>query len=338
MSATPPTGVTVKDFKSDQQVKWCPGCGDHSILTQLQKVLAANGADRDRTVFVSGIGCSSRFPYYMETYGFHGIHGRAPAVATGVKCANPELDVWVVTGDGDALSIGGNHFLHTLRRNVGLKVVLFNNRIYGLTKGQYSPTSEFGTRTRSSPQGSIDHPMHPISVAIGAEVTFVARAIDTDVQHLQYVLKRASEHRGTAFVEVYQNCQVFNPGAFGFATDRTAKADNVLYLEHGQPLIFGKNREKGIRLNGDLLEVVPVDKVPRDDLIIHDERNPDPSMAFRLARMHYPDFPEPMGVFLAQQKPVYEDLLMEQIHAARAKSGPGQLAALFAAGETWTVE
>ena len=336
MSASP-AKVEPKDFKSDQQVKWCPGCGDHSVLVQIQKVLASRGADKDRTVFVSGIGCSSRFPYYMETYGFHTIHGRAPAIATGVKCANPDLDVWVVTGDGDALSIGGNHILHTIRRNVGLKIILLNNRIYGLTKGQYSPTSEFGTRTKSSPHGSIDHPVHPISVAIGAEITFVARCVDTDVQHLQSVLNRAAQHKGTAFVEVYQNCQVYNANAYGFLTDRETKGENVVYLEHGKPLIFGKNREKGLRLAGDQPQIVNLKDVSPDDLIIHDEKLADPTMAFRLARMHHPEFPEPLGVFRAVEKPTYEQLLMGQIEAATAKQGPGELEKLFVAGETWTV-
>ncbi len=329
--------LTFKDFKTDQQVKWCAGCGDHSILVQLQKVLAEKQADRDHTVFVSGIGCSSRFPYYMDTFGFHGIHGRAPAIATGVKCANKNLDVWVVTGDGDALSIGGNHFLHTIRRNIGLKIILFNNRIYGLTKGQYSPTSDFGTRTKSSPHGSIDHPFHPISVALGAEVTFVARAIDVDVQHLQYVLKRASQHPGTAFVEVYQNCQVYNNDAYAWATDRKIKNDHLIYLEHGKPLIFGTERDKGIRLHGDEPEVVEMAKATPDDLVIHDERNEDPSMAFRLARMHHPEFPVPVGVFRAVEKPVYEEMLMDQIAAAREK-GPADLQAVFHAGDTWEVK
>ena len=253
--------LTAKDFKTNQQVKWCPGCGDYSILSQIQRTLADLGSNPDQTVFVSGIGCSSRLPYYMNTYGFHSIHGRAAAVATGVKCANPDLDVWIITGDGDALSIGGNHFLHTLRRNVGLKIILFNNEIYGLTKGQYSPTSVLGTRTKSSPSGSIDHPMHPISVAIGAEITFVARAIDSDIKHLRYVLQRAAEHRGTAFVEVFQNCQVYNPGAFDYVTDRKTKHDNIVYLEHGKPLIFGNDRDKGIRLNGEEPEAVDLKHV-----------------------------------------------------------------------------
>jgi len=329
--------LSAKAFKSDQQVKWCPGCGDHSVLVQVQKVLASIGARRECTVFVSGIGCSSRFPYYMGTYGIHGIHGRAPAIATGVKCANPTLDVWVVTGDGDALSIGGNHILHTIRRNVGLKIILLNNRIYGLTKGQYSPTSEFGTRTKSSPQGSIDHPIHPISVAIGSEITFVARTIDTDVAHVQYVLRRAAAHKGTAFVEVYQNCQVYNANAYGWATDRETKADRVLYLEHGKPLIFGKNRDKGIRLNGDTPEVVELSRVRPDDLVIHDEKALDSSMAFRLARMHYPQFPEPVGVFRAVEKPTYEELMMAQIAAEQERHGPADLERLFRSGDLWEV-
>lgn len=338
MSTAPQgTVLTVKDFKSDQQVKWCAGCGDHSILVQLQKVLAGRSTDRDHTVFVSGIGCSSRFPYYMDTYGFHGIHGRAPAIATGVKCANPKLDVWVVTGDGDGLSIGGNHFLHTIRRNIGLKIILFNNRIYGLTKGQYSPTSDFGTRTRSSPHGCIEHPVHPISLAIGCEVTFVARTVDVDLPHLQYVLQRAAEHRGTAFVEVFQNCAVYNNNAYAWATDRQTKHEHIIYLEHGKPLIFGNQRDKGIRLNGDEPEVVNLNEVSRDDLIIHDEKARDPSMAFRLSRLSHPEFPVPLGVFRAEVKPVYEDLLMEQIEATQAKQGPGRLADLFHAGEMWAV-
>lgn len=336
-SAQPP-GLTVKDFRTDQQVKWCPGCGDHSALVQVQKVLASLGAKKEDTVFVSGIGCSSRFPYYMDSYGFHGIHGRAPAIATGVKCANPDLDVWVVTGDGDALSIGGNHILHTIRRNVGLKIILLNNRIYGLTKGQYSPTSEFGTRTKSSPMGSIDHPMHPISVAIGAEITFIARAVDGDVQHLQYVLRRAAQHKGTAFVEIYQNCQVYNPSAYDFVTDRETKHDHIVYLEHAKPLIFGKSRDKGIRLDGELPAVVDLKQTSPDDLIIHDEKATDPSMAYRLARMLYPEFPEPLGVFRAVEKSTYEDLLMGQIEAARQKHGVGNLDELFRAGDTWQVE
>ena len=332
------TPLTVKDFKSDQEVRWCPGCGDYSILAQMQKVLAESGVDREHTVFVSGIGCSSRFPYYMNTYGFHGIHGRAPAVATGVKVANPALDVWVITGDGDGLSIGGNHLIHTIRRNVGLKMILFNNRIYGLTKGQYSPTSEFGKRTKSSPFGVIDHPIHPTSVAIGAEVTFVARCVDMDVKHMQAVLRRAAAHKGTAFVEVYQDCNVYNHGAFDYASNRETKLDHVLYLEHGKPMIFGKNADKGIRLNGTTPEIVELGKgISPDDLLIHDEKAPEPTLAYLLSRMHYPEFPEPVGVFRAVEQPTYEELLMGQITSATEKFGAGKLDDLFGAGDTWTV-
>lgn len=338
MSAPPATpSLTAKDFKTDQQVKWCPGCGDHSALVQLQKVLASLGRKKEDTVIVSGIGCSSRFPYYMDTYGFHGIHGRAPAIATGIKCANPDLDVWVITGDGDALSIGGNHFLHTIRRNINLKIILLNNRIYGLTKGQYSPTSDYGTRTKSSPMGSIDHPIHPISVAIGAEITFIARAVDNDVQHLQYVLRRAAAHPGTAFVEIYQNCQVYNAGAYSYLTDRHSKDDHALYLEHAKPLVFGRHKDKGVRLVGDRPAVVELSAITLDDVIVHDETLADPTMAFQLARMHHPEYPVPLGVFRAVEKPTYDGLLMEQIETARARQGHGRLDKLFRAGDTWTV-
>jgi 2-oxoglutarate ferredoxin oxidoreductase subunit beta len=330
--------LTAKDFKTDQQVKWCPGCGDHSALVQLQKVLASLGATKENTVCVSGIGCSSRFPYYLDTFGFHGIHGRAMAIATGVKCANPDLDVWVVTGDGDALSIGGNHFIHTVRRNVNLKVILLNNRIYGLTKGQYSPTSEQNTRTKSSPHGSIDHPLHPIAVALGADISFVARTIDNDVQHLQYVLRRAAQHPGTALVEIYQNCQVYNAGAYRYLTDRQMRDEHAVYLEHAKPLIFGKKRDKGIQFRGEHPEVVELANVNGDQLVIHDEKAADPTTAFRLAQMHHPDFPVPLGVFRAVERDTYDDLLMQQIHDAREKSGSGKLDVLFRAGDTWRVE
>ncbi|MCH7870835.1 MAG: 2-oxoacid:ferredoxin oxidoreductase subunit beta [Planctomycetes bacterium] len=328
-----------KDFKSDQEVRWCPGCGDYSILSQVQKVMPNIGVAKEDLVFVSGIGCSSRFPYYMGTYGFHSIHGRAPAIATGVKVANPELDVWVVTGDGDGLSIGGNHLLHTIRRNVGMNILLFNNRIYGLTKGQYSPTSEFGKKTKSSPFGSLDHPIHPISVAVGAEVTFVARTVDVDVKHLQQVLTRAAAHKGTAFVEIYQNCNVYNHNAFEYASDRQTKADHILYLEHGKPMIFGKDSDKGIRLNGTQPEVVQLGKgITEDDLLIHDEKANEPTLAYLLSRMSHPDFPEPMGVFRAISEPTYEDLVMDQITQATRDLGEGDLDALFNDGDTWTVE
>jgi len=334
---TPP--LTAKDFASDQEVRWCPGCGDYSILAQIKKVLPRLGIPREQTVFVSGIGCSSRFPYYLDTYGFHGIHGRPLAIASGIKAAHPELSVWVVTGDGDGLSIGGNHLLHTIRRNFDLNILLFNNRIYGLTKGQYSPTSEVGKLTRSSPYGVIDFPLHPLSVAIGAEASFVARTIDVNVKHLAYVLERAARHRGTSFVEIYQDCNIFNHKAFEYATDKRTKADTTIELEHGRPLVFGPNRDRGIRLNGLDPEVVTLgDGITEDDLLFHDERAAEPSLAYLLSRMHYPAFPEPIGVFRAAERDTYEDLLVEQTRAAVAKRGTGRLADLFADGDTWLVE
>lgn len=329
--------LTPKDLKSDQEVRWCPGCGDYSILAQTQKVLADLGIDRSRTVFVSGIGCSSRFPYYMNTYGFHSIHGRAPAIATGVKCANPDLDVWVVTGDGDGLSIGAGQLLHAIRRNISLKILLFNNRIYGLTKGQYSPTSEQGKRTASTPLGSIDPPVNPLSFALGVGATFVARAIDVDIKSLQNVLRRAAAHRGTAFVEIYQDCNVYNHKAFEFATDRNTKDDHVVYLEHGKPLIFGKERNKGVRLNGMTPEVVDLSATAADDLLIHDESAHSPALAFLLAQMRYPALPEPMGVFRCVETMTYEHLLQEQMLTAHRQSGAGDLDKLFHQGDTWEV-
>lgn len=337
MSSTD-TALSARDFKSSQEVKWCPGCGNYSILNQMQKVLAETGATKENTVFVSGIGCSSRFPYYMDTFGFHGIHGRAPSIATGIKIANPDLNVWVITGDGDGLSIGTNHLIHTIRKNIGLKIVLFNNRIYGLTKGQYSPTTEFGKKTKSSPWGTIDYPIHPICISIGAEVTFIARCVDVDVKCMQTILRRAAEHKGTAFVEIYQDCNVYNHGAYSFASDRKTKLDNVLYLEHGKPMIFGKDRDKGIRLNGITPEVVERGKgIAVNDLLIHDEKAPEPTLAYLLSRMHFPDYPEPVGVFRDVEEPAYENLLMNQIGEATKKLGEGTLESLFNAGDTWTV-
>jgi len=330
--------LTATDFASDQDVRWCPGCGDYSILAQMKKMLPALGVPREKMVFVSGIGCSSRFPYYMNTYGIHGIHGRAPAIATGLKAVRPDLMVWVITGDGDGLSIGGNHLMHTIRRNVDLNIVLFNNRIYGLTKGQYSPTSPLGKVTKSSPLGAIDNPLHPLSLAIGCEATFVARSIDVHIKHLGMVLQRAAEHPGTAFVEVYQNCNVFNDGAWEYATDRDTKADTIIELEHGKPLIFGRNRDKGIRLNGMEPEIVQLGKgISEDDLLFHDEKAPEPSLAYLLSRMRYPEFPEPIGVFRAVDRPRYDAQLNAQMQAAREKRGEGDLTALFHSGETWTV-
>ncbi|HZV05190.1 MAG TPA: 2-oxoacid:ferredoxin oxidoreductase subunit beta [Gemmataceae bacterium] len=328
-----------KDLASDQEVRWCPGCGDYSILAQMKKALAGLGIPREKFVFISGIGCSSRFPYYMNTYGFHTIHGRAPAIATGLKLARPDLSVWVITGDGDGLSIGGNHLIHAIRRNMDLKIVLFNNEIYGLTKGQYSPTSRIGTRTKSSPLGSIDTPLRPISLALGADATFVARTLDVDINHLTETLKRAAAHKGTAFVEVYQNCKIFNDGVFEYATDKSVKADNVLYLQHGRPLVFGKDRNKGIRLNGFNPDVVDLGNgVALDDLLVHDEKAHEPCLAYLLSRMVYPDFPECLGVFRCVQRPTYEDVLNKQMEDIIATRGAGKLEDLFASDETWTVE
>jgi 2-oxoglutarate ferredoxin oxidoreductase subunit beta len=321
-----PAQLKKADFVSGQEVRWCPGCGDYSILNNVQKVMPELGIPREKIVFVSGIGCSSRFPYYMNTYGFHSIHGRAPAVATGIKAANPDLSVWVITGDGDALSIGGNHFMHAIRRNLDLNYILFNNRIYGLTKGQYSPTSELGKRTKSTPMGVIDYPLNPLSVAIASEATFVARSLDIDVKHLGTTVQAAARHKGVSFIEVYQNCNIFNDGAFEYFTERTVRSDHMIYLEHGQPMIFGKNRDRGIRMNGAHPEVVTIGEngITVDDLLVHDIHLKDPSVAFMLARMEYPDFPQPVGIFRAVERDTYEDMLEAQIEAAISKQGRGQ--------------
>jgi 2-oxoglutarate ferredoxin oxidoreductase subunit beta len=328
-----------KDFVSDQEVRWCPGCGDYSILAQTQKLMPDLGVPREKIVFISGIGCASRLPYYMNTYGFHSIHGRAPTIATGLKATRRDLQVFVITGDGDGLSIGGNHLLHTLRRNVDITIVLFNNRIYGLTKGQYSPTSEFGKRTKSSPFGTIDYPLNPLSVALGAEATFAARSLDIDQQHLMTTLERAARHKGTSFVEVYQNCNVFNDGAFMEFADKSVRSDRMIFLEHGKPMIFGKDGNRGIRLNGMHPEVVQLGNgVKESDLLVHDETSPDPALAFTLSRLHWPDYPEPLGVFRDIERPTYDALMEEQITKAREEMGEGDLAALLAEGDTWTVE
>ncbi len=330
--------LTRKDFVSDQEVRWCPGCGDYAILAQMQKVLPEIGVPRENIVFVSGIGCSSRFPYYMNTYGIHSIHGRAPTIATGVKAANPDLSVWVITGDGDALSIGGNHFLHCLRRNVDLKVILFNNRIYGLTKGQYSPTSLPGHRTKSSPMGSIDYPLHPVSVAISAEATFVARTQDTNTKHLSEVLQRAAAHRGTAFVEIYQNCVVFNPTAWDHTTDSEVRDDNIVFLEDGKPLVFGRESDKGIRMNGMEPEVVDLAEVDESELVVHREDVDNASYAYMLSRMENPEMPLPFGVLRAVSRPSYTDMMVDQVNGAIQQRGEGDLHDLFTSGDTWTVE
>ncbi|MEZ6068116.1 MAG: 2-oxoacid:ferredoxin oxidoreductase subunit beta [Planctomycetaceae bacterium] len=331
--------LTPKDFASDQEIRWCPRCGDYSILAQMKKVLPTLGIPREKIVFVSGIGCSSRFPYYVSTYGMHSIHGRAPAVATGLKVARPDLQVWVITGDGDSLSIGGNHLLHALRRNVDLKIILFNNQIYGLTKGQYSPTSPLGQKTKSTPYGSVDYPLTPLSVALAAEATFVARSADVDIKHLTMVLERVAKHTGSAFVEVYQDCNVFNSGAFEFATDKQQKLDNCIYLEDGKPLIYGAKRDRGIRLRGNgQPEVVELSQCREDDLLFHDESAPDLTHAFRLAQMRHPHMPEPMGVFRCVEKPTYDEAVDQQLQTAIARHGTGDLRELFTSGDTWEVK
>jgi 2-oxoglutarate ferredoxin oxidoreductase subunit beta len=330
--------LTRKDFVSDQEVRWCPGCGDYSILAQTQKVMPDFGYARENIVFISGIGCSGRLPYYMNTYGFHTIHGRAPTLATGLKAARPDLMVWVITGDGDALSIGGNHVIHSMRRNVDIKLIMFNNRIYGLTKGQASPTSEMGKKTKSTPMGTVDTPVMPLSLALAAEATFVARSVDTHTEHLQETLERAGRHKGSAFLEVLQNCNIFNDGAWRSFTDREVREDAMLMLRDGEPMIFGKDRNKGIRLRGLHPEVVTIgeDGVTEADLLVHDEATPDPYLAFMLSRMFYPEFPVPVGVLRRIERPTHDQLVQGQIDDAVASSGPGDLRKLLFGGETWT--
>jgi len=333
--------LTKKNFESDQEVRWCPGCGDYSILAQTQRTLPGKNIPKEKYVFVSGIGCSSRFPYYMNTYGFHTIHGRAPAIATGIKCVNPDLSVWVITGDGDSLSIGGNHLIHLLRRNVDINVILFNNRIYGLTKGQYSPTSEYGKVTKSTPFGSVDHPFNPISVAVGAGATFIARTMDRDPGHMQNVIRQASEHKGVSFVEVFQNCNIFNDGAWSKYTEKDSKADHVVYLEEGKPLVFGANRDKGIRLNGFKPEVVSLGngKFNESDLLVHDDTHVDATYSFILSHMmDNPDLPVPLGVFRQIEKITYDQALNDQVHSVQEKMGTPNLQSLLEAGDTWEVK
>jgi 2-oxoglutarate ferredoxin oxidoreductase subunit beta len=334
----PEAKLTAKDFQSDQDVRWCPGCGDYSILAQVQRVMPDLNVPRHRVAFVSGIGCSSRFPYYMDTYGFHSIHGRAMAIASGLKIARPDLTVWVVTGDGDGLSIGGNHFIHVCRRNIDVKILLFNNQIYGLTKGQFSPTSEVGKVTKSSQYGSIDHPFNPLLVGLGAEASFVARTVDRDPKHLQMVIKRAAEHRGTSFVEVYQNCNVFNDGAFFTYTEKDTKDENVVAIEHGKPMIFGKAKDKGIRLDGFTPTVVSLadGTFSASDLIVHNEK--DTMLSFILARMsNLPNLPRPVGVIYSVERPLYEVEVTRQIETAVQKKGEGDLAKLLNSGDTWMI-
>lgn len=335
------TPFTSKELVTDQEVRWCPGCGDYSILKQVQTVVPELGLNREEIVFISGIGCSSRFPYYMETYGMHSIHGRATAIASGLKATRPELSVWIVTGDGDSLSIGGNHFIHLLRRNFDVNVLLFNNEIYGLTKGQYSPTSEKGKITKSTPMGSVDHPFNPLAVVMGADGTFVARAMDRDPIHLRTILKRAHQHKGTSMVEIYQNCNVFNDGAFEVFTEKSSKADETLFAEHGQPLIFGAAKDKGLILDGFQPKVVSLSEVSANDLWIHDER--DRTKANMLVRM-FDDpsreghFPRPFGIFYVEDRFTYEEAYQHQLTEALARKGEGDLDALLSGNNTWVVE
>ncbi|ROT31991.1 2-oxoacid:ferredoxin oxidoreductase subunit beta [Micromonospora sp. HM5-17] len=351
--ATEPTGgatatpvalkLTAKDFKSDQEVRWCPGCGDYAILAAVQSFLPELNIPRERIVFISGIGCSSRFPYYMNTYGLHSIHGRAPAIATGLAVSRPDLSIWVVTGDGDALSIGGNHLIHALRRNVNLKILLFNNRIYGLTKGQYSPTSELGKITKSTPLGSADSPFNPLSLALGAEATFVARTIDSDRRHLQSVLRAAAEHQGSAFVEIYQNCNIFNDGAFDALKEPETRDDYLIRLEHGQPIVFGSQGQFCVvRPPGGFgLAVRQTADVPAEEIVVHDATVEEPAYAFALSRL--PGFAlrnTPIGIFRNVTRPTYDRLVQEQVESARAKATgtpEEQLAELLHSGDTWTI-
>jgi 2-oxoglutarate ferredoxin oxidoreductase subunit beta len=328
-----------KDFSTDQDIRWCPGCGDYSILKQVQTIMPDLGIPREDIVFVSGIGCSSRFPYYMNTYGMHSIHGRATAVASGLKAARPDLSVWIITGDGDGLSIGGNHMIHLLRRNFDVNILLFNNEIYGLTKGQYSPTSELGKRTKSSPMGSIDYPFNPIALAMGASATFVARTMDRDVKHLREILLRSNQHKGSSFLEIYQNCNVFNDGAFAVYTDKQSKPLQTIWLQHGKPLVFGENNEKGIKLDGFKPIVVETANIAVDELWIHDET--DLVKAGILSRMFSDpadsELPRPFGVFYAEKRPCYEDLMAEQLDAATRLKGEGDLDALLRGRNTWEI-
>jgi 2-oxoglutarate ferredoxin oxidoreductase subunit beta len=340
--AAPVSELTRKDFTSDQDVRWCPGCGDYSVLANVQRVMPELGVPRENFVFVSGIGCSSRFPYYMNTYGFHTIHGRAPAFATGIKASRPDLSVWVVTGDGDGLSIGGNHLLHAIRRNLDLQILLFNNRVYGLTKGQYSPTSRMGMKTKSTPDGAIDHPIDPIAFALGAGASFVARTIDVDAPHLQEMLRRAHAHRGTAFVEILQNCPVYNDDEWLEVEDRKTRVEAALTLADGQPLVYGeKGARKGIRIIDALPSIVAlpegVDPVSVG-VAVHNERHASPAYAFALATLQRPSFPLPIGVFRAVETATYDAQLDTQVRDAVAKRGAGDLRALLHSGDTWTVE
>jgi 2-oxoglutarate/2-oxoacid ferredoxin oxidoreductase subunit beta len=331
--------LATKDFKSDQDVRWCPGCGDYAILAAFQAFLPELEVPRENVVIISGIGCSSRLPYYVDSYGMHSIHGRAPAVATGLASSRPDLSVWVITGDGDALSIGGNHLIHALRRNVNIKILLFNNRIYGLTKGQYSPTSPQGKVTKSTPFGSLDTPFNPVSLALGAEASFVARTIDSDRKHLTSVLRAATDHQGAAFIEIYQNCPIFNDDAFAPLTDPSSRDDKLVRLEHGEPVRFGADQGRGLRFGRyGSLEAVDVAGADEDSLLVHDAHAPDPSYAFALSRLDNADFAHtPIGVFRQVPRPSYDELMNSQIAGARERQGEGDLATLLAGTDTWRV-
>jgi 2-oxoglutarate ferredoxin oxidoreductase subunit beta len=333
------TALKAKDLKTDQEVRWCPGCGDYVILNAVQSFLPSLGIAREDMVIISGIGCSSRFPYYMNTYGMHSIHGRAPAIATGLAASRPDLSVWVVTGDGDALSIGGNHLIHTLRRNVNLTILLFNNRIYGLTKGQYSPTSEVGKVTKSTPMGSLDHPFNPVSLALGADATFVGRAMDSDRKGLTEVLRQAAEHQGTSLVEIYQNCNIFNDGAFDLLKDPSTGPMWTIPLEHGKPLVFGPDGASCVvRDDFGGLRIAETNQVDADQIMVHDAHRADPSYAFALSRLPSQDLRyTPMGVFRSVEKPVYDRMMADQLEAARAER-PADLDALLAGGDSWRVD
>ena len=330
--------LTKKDFASDQDVRWCPGCGDYSILAQMQKVLPELGIPKEQIVFISGIGCSSRFPYYMNTYGLHGIHGRAPTIASGLKIVQPELTVFVITGDGDGLSMGTSHLVHALRRNLDLNILLFNNQIYGLTKGQYSPTTELGRRTKSSPHGTVDRPLHPVSLALASEATFVARAVERDAKQLQEVLRRAIAHRGSSFVEIFQNCNIFNDKAFDDFAAKEERAEHTVLLEHGKPLLFGRDRRKGLRLRGLELEVVELDAGgPTEDLLVHDEGLAEPTLAALLGRMGLPQLPVALGVLRDVVRPVYEEAMAEQLAQAARLEGRPDLDTLLRGDDTWRI-
>ena len=328
--------LTKKDFTSDQDVRWCPGCGDYAILAQVQKVFPNLGIPKENIVVVSGIGCSSRFPYYMDTYGFHSIHGRAPAIASGVKLSNPELSVWVVTGDGDAMSIGGNHFIHVLRRNINMNILLFNNRIYGLTKGQYSPTSEVGKITKSTPMGSLDYPFNPPALAFGASATFIARTIDKELKHMSSVIEESSKHVGTSFIEIYQNCNIFNDGAFSNLTDKENKLDNVIVLEENMPMIFGKERDKGLILDGTQFRVVSLGKdYSESDLLVHNPK--DRNLGLLLSEMTYnEDLPVPVGIFYKENKPTYDSMMTDQIN--KSKNKEIDLQSIIEGPNSWNVK